>query len=70
MRRKNKERREQVADAVLLTLAAAGMVHTILSAPVPKVHEHIQTVPIGKALEAELAKPEYEQVGDWIIRSW
>ena len=63
-----KKRITQVIDAVMLIAAGLQIIYFIGSAPVPKVHMQRECIPIGAALQAEEAQPEYEQIGDWIVK--
>ena len=51
-----------------LIIVSVMMVMLIMSAPVPTVHTKRECQPIGAALEQIEAQPEYEQVGNWVIR--
>ena len=48
-----------------LIIVSVMMVIHIMSAPVPAAHTKTKCVPIGTAAEAQ---PEYERVGNWVIR--
>ena len=51
-----------------LTVTAILMVGFIITRPIPAVHTKRECQPIGAALEEIEAQPEYEVIGDWIVR--
>lgn len=51
-----------------LTVTAILMVGFIITRPIPAVHTKRECQPIGAALEQIEAQPEYERVGNWVIR--
>ena len=63
-----KKRITQVIDAAMLIAAGLQIIYFIGSAPVPKVHTQRECIPIGTALQEQEAQPEYEQIGDWIVK--
>jgi hypothetical protein len=55
----------KIANAIGLTVTAILMVGFIMTRPVPAAHTKVECIPIGAAAEAQ---PEYERVGNWVIR--
>lgn len=55
----------RIANAIGLAFVTVAMVFGIMSTPVPKVHNTVECIPIGAAAEAQ---PEYEVIGEWMIR--
>ena len=55
----------KIANAIGLIAVSVLMVMHIMSTPVPAVHNKVECIPIGAAAEVQ---PEYETIGDWIVR--
>lgn len=55
----------RIANAIGLTVTAILMVGFIMTRPVPAAHTKVECIPIGAAAEVQ---PEYERVGNWVIR--
>ena len=58
----------KAANMIGLTVTAILMVGFIITRPIPAVHTKRECQPIGAALEQIEAQPEYERVGNWVIR--
>ena len=58
----------RIANAIGLTVTAILMVGFITTRPVPAAHTKVECIPIGAALEQIEAQPEYETIGNWIVR--
>lgn len=63
-----RQRLARIIDAVALVAVGMQILFFIGSARVPTIHETRECIPIGAALEAEEVQPEYESIGDWVIR--
>jgi uncharacterized membrane protein YfbV (UPF0208 family) len=63
-----RQRMARILDAVVLVAIGMQILFFIGSTAVPTEHVQRECVPIGAALEAEEAQPEYESIGDWVIR--
>ena len=68
MRRQRARMMGRIIDAVMLVAVGLQLLYFIGSTPVPSAHMQRECVPIGAALEAEEAQPEYESIGDWVVR--
>ena len=55
----------RIANVIGLTVTAILIVGFIMTRPVPAAHTKVECIPIGAAVEVQ---PEYEWVGNWVIR--
>ena len=67
-RRAMRQRMARIIDAVMLVAVGLQLLYFIGSTPVPSAHVQRECVPIGAALEEIEAQPEYESIGDWVVR--
>ena len=63
-----RRRLARIIDAVALVAVGMQILFFIGSTAVPTEHMQRECIPIGAALEAEEAQPEYDTAGDWVIR--
>ena len=68
MRRQRVRTMGRIIDAVMLVAVGLQLLYFIGSTPVPSAHVQRECVPIGAALEEIEAQPEYESIGDWVVR--
>ena len=68
MRRQRARMMGRIIDAVMLVAVGLQLLYFIGSTPVPSAHAQRECVPIGAALEEIEAQPEYESIGDWVVR--
>ena len=55
----------RIANMIGLMVTAILMVGFIITRPVPAAHTKVECIPIGAAAKVQ---PEYETIGNWIVR--